>query len=128
MGPAVCSSRPKEAALSWRIVLGFGEDGPRLARLIVYSPRSAGSSILHNAALTMGLWNLRSHLKTGRKMLEQVPYFQIEIPYPHQTLNFGQTGRPLRLQFDSGRREELKQAVRVVLAEYYGQKEGGQGG
>jgi small conductance mechanosensitive channel len=41
----------------------------------------------------------------------------IEIPFPHQSLYFGEASKPLKLQFDGATREELKAAIREVLAE-----------
>ena len=41
----------------------------------------------------------------------------IEIPFPHRSLYFGEASMPFKLQMDGSTREELKQAVREVLAE-----------
>jgi moderate conductance mechanosensitive channel len=41
----------------------------------------------------------------------------IEIPFPHRSLYFGEASIPFKLQMDSSTRDELKQAVREVLAE-----------
>jgi small conductance mechanosensitive channel len=41
----------------------------------------------------------------------------IEIPFPHRSLYFGEASMPFKLQFDGSTREELKQAIREVLAE-----------
>ncbi len=41
----------------------------------------------------------------------------IEIPFPHQSLYFGEASKPIKLQLEGSSREELKQAIREVLAE-----------
>jgi small conductance mechanosensitive channel len=41
----------------------------------------------------------------------------IEIPFPHQSLYFGEASMPFKLQLEGSTREELKAAVREVLAE-----------
>jgi small conductance mechanosensitive channel len=41
----------------------------------------------------------------------------IEIPFPHRSLYFGEAAMPFKLQIDGSTREELKQAIREVLAE-----------
>jgi small conductance mechanosensitive channel len=41
----------------------------------------------------------------------------IEIPFPHHSLYFGEASMPFKLQLDGSTREELKQAIREVLAE-----------
>jgi small conductance mechanosensitive channel len=41
----------------------------------------------------------------------------IEIPFPHRSLYFGEASMPFKLQIDGSTREELKQAIREVLAE-----------
>ena len=41
----------------------------------------------------------------------------IEIPFPHQSLYFGEASMPFKLQLEGSTREELKAAVREVLTE-----------
>jgi small conductance mechanosensitive channel len=41
----------------------------------------------------------------------------IQIPFPHRSLYFGEAAMPFKLQIDGSTREELKQAIREVLAE-----------
>jgi len=41
----------------------------------------------------------------------------IEIPFPHRSLYFGEPSGPFKVQIDGSTREELKQAIREVLAE-----------
>jgi len=41
----------------------------------------------------------------------------IEIPFPHRSLYFGDASMPFKMQIDGSTRDELKQAVREVLAE-----------
>jgi small conductance mechanosensitive channel len=41
----------------------------------------------------------------------------IEIPFPHQTLYFGEASQPFKLQVDGSTREQLKDVLREVLAE-----------
>jgi small conductance mechanosensitive channel len=39
----------------------------------------------------------------------------IEIPFPHQSLYFGEASKPFAMKLDADGREEIKQAVREVL-------------
>jgi small conductance mechanosensitive channel len=41
----------------------------------------------------------------------------IEIPFPHQSLYFGEASMPFKLQLEGSTREDLKAAIREVLAE-----------
>ena len=41
----------------------------------------------------------------------------IEIPFPHQSIYFGEASKPIRLQMEPSDRQDLRQAVREVLAE-----------
>jgi len=41
----------------------------------------------------------------------------IEIPFPHQSLYFGEASKPFAMKLDETSREEIKQAVREVLKE-----------
>jgi small conductance mechanosensitive channel len=41
----------------------------------------------------------------------------VEIPFPHQSLYFGEASLPFKVQLDGSTREELKAAIREVLAE-----------
>jgi small conductance mechanosensitive channel len=41
----------------------------------------------------------------------------IEIPFPHQSLYFGEASKPFAMKLDESGREEIKQAVREVLRE-----------
>ena len=41
----------------------------------------------------------------------------VEIPFPHQSLYFGEASKPFAMTFDETSREEIKQAVREVLKE-----------
>jgi hypothetical protein len=41
----------------------------------------------------------------------------IEIPFPHTSIYFGEASKPFKLESPASDREELKAAIREVLAE-----------
>lgn len=53
----------------------------------------------------------------NRRIKKKFDEAGIEIPFPHQSVYFGEASKPFRLQLDGASREELKQIVREVLAE-----------
>jgi small-conductance mechanosensitive channel len=53
----------------------------------------------------------------NRRIKKRFDAEKIEIPFPHRSLYFGEASLPFRLQMDGTTREELKAAVREVLAE-----------
>ncbi len=50
----------------------------------------------------------------------------IEIPFPHQSLYFGEASKPIRVQLENPSREELRRVVREVLSEMQAAKGGDQ--
>lgn len=53
----------------------------------------------------------------NRRMKKKFDEVGIEIPFPHQTLYFGEASKPFRLQLDQSDREQLKALVREVIEE-----------
>lgn len=53
----------------------------------------------------------------NRRMKKRFDELGIEIPFPHQTLYFGEASKPFRLLMEGSGREELKAVIREVLAE-----------
>ena len=53
----------------------------------------------------------------NRRIKKRFDQEGIEIPFPHQSLYFGEASMPFKVQLDGSTREELKAAVREVLAE-----------
>jgi small conductance mechanosensitive channel len=53
----------------------------------------------------------------NRRIKKRFDQEGIEIPFPHQSLYFGEASMPVKVQLDGSTREELKAAVREVLAE-----------
>jgi moderate conductance mechanosensitive channel len=57
----------------------------------------------------------------GREMNRRIKMrfdeLNIEIPFPHTSLYFGEASKPFRVEGPSNGRDEMKQAIREVLAE-----------
>jgi len=52
----------------------------------------------------------------NRRMKKKFDELGIEIPFPHQTLYFGEASKPFQLQVDGMQRDQLKALVREVLS------------
>ncbi len=53
----------------------------------------------------------------NRRIKKRFDAEKIEIPFPHRSLYFGEASLPFKLQIDGTTRQELKAAIREVLAE-----------
>jgi moderate conductance mechanosensitive channel len=53
----------------------------------------------------------------NRRIKKEFDRLGIEIPFPHTSLYFGEASKPITIAFDKQSREELKAAIREVLAE-----------
>ncbi len=53
----------------------------------------------------------------NRRIKKKFEELGIEIPFPHQTINFGEASKSVRLELGSMDREQLKALVREVIAE-----------
>jgi moderate conductance mechanosensitive channel len=53
----------------------------------------------------------------NRRIKKKFDELNIEIPFPHRTLYFGEASKPFSLQFGQAEREQLKELVTEVLAE-----------
>lgn len=53
----------------------------------------------------------------NRRIKKEFDRLGIEIPFPHTSVYFGEASKPIALAFDDNSREELKAAIREVLAE-----------
>ncbi len=53
----------------------------------------------------------------NRRIKKEFDRLGIEIPFPHTSLYFGEASKPITISFDKQGREELKAAIREVLAE-----------
>ena len=51
----------------------------------------------------------------NRRVKKRFDELGIEIPFPHQSLYFGEASQPFQLAFDPAAREEIRQIVREVL-------------
>ena len=60
-------------------------------------------------------WDVGRQL--NRRFKKKFDEVGIEIPFPHMSLYFGEASKPIQIQFDKENREELKTAIREVLAE-----------
>ncbi len=52
----------------------------------------------------------------NRRMKKRFDELGIEIPFPHQTLYFGEASKPFQLQLDGMQRDQVKALVREVLS------------
>ena len=53
----------------------------------------------------------------NRRFKKKFDELGIEIPFPHQSIYFGEASKPIQIRLDESSRAELKQAIREVLAE-----------
>jgi moderate conductance mechanosensitive channel len=53
----------------------------------------------------------------NRRIKKEFDRLGIEIPFPHTSLYFGEASKPIAVAFDKNSRDELKTAIREVLAE-----------
>jgi small conductance mechanosensitive channel len=53
----------------------------------------------------------------NRRIKKKFDEVGIEIPFPHQSLYFGEASKPFKLQLESPEREELRRVVREVVEE-----------
>ncbi len=63
----------------------------------------------------------------NRRIKKEFDRAGIEIPFPHTSLYFGEASKPIAVSFDKQGREELKAAIREVLAEEGALNVGGRG-
>jgi small conductance mechanosensitive channel len=53
----------------------------------------------------------------NRRIKKKFDEVGIEIPFPHTSIYFGEASKPFKLESPASDREELKAAIREVLAE-----------
>ena len=54
----------------------------------------------------------------NRRIKKEFDKVGIEIPFPHQSLYFGEASKPIRIQMEQADRQELKSLIREVLKEH----------
>ena len=56
--------------------------------------------------------------EVNRRIKKTFDELGIEIPFPRQTVYFGEAGKPFRIKLDDADRGELKALIREVLDEH----------
>jgi small conductance mechanosensitive channel len=80
--------------------------------------RFADSAVVIKSRIkTQPLEQWRVGREMNRRIKKRFDREGIEIPFPHQTLYFGEVSPPIRLQFDGKDREMLRETVREILRE-----------
>jgi small conductance mechanosensitive channel len=78
----------------------------------------ADSAVVIKARIkTMPVAQWQVGREMNRRIKKRFDSEGIEIPFPHRTVYFGESGMAPRIQIDNTTRDELKQIVREVLAE-----------